>query len=101
MEQVLIVIVMAYWNIPVHRMVQGCHDIASRFVYIMTKGKRRHLLEEDFTELIQVSRCYDNIGSIIIVVLLGYHKQSSWSGMFNCSSRVPLKIYRNCKNYIL
>lgn len=61
MEQVLIVIVMAYCNVSVHRMVQGCHDIASRFVYIMTKGKRRYLLEEDFTELIQVSCCYDSI----------------------------------------
>ena len=83
MDQVLIVIAMAYWNVCVHRMVQTCHDIASRFVYIMTKGKRRYLLEEDFTELIQVSCCYDNIVSI--VVLLGYHQQSSWSGMFNCS----------------
>ena len=36
-------------------MVQGCHDSASRFVHIMTKGKRRYLLEEDFTDLIQVS----------------------------------------------
>ena len=36
-------------------MVQGCHDSASRFVYIMTKGKRKYLLEEDFTDLIQVS----------------------------------------------
>jgi len=35
--------------------VQGCHDNASRFVYILTKGKRRYLVEDDFTELIQVS----------------------------------------------
>ena len=36
-------------------MVQGCHDAASRFVYILTKGKRKYLVEDDFEELIQVS----------------------------------------------
>ncbi|XP_065888895.1 serine/threonine-protein phosphatase 2A regulatory subunit B'' subunit beta-like isoform X2 [Dysidea avara] len=35
------------------KVVQGCHDAASRFVYILTKGKRRYLVEDDFTELIQ------------------------------------------------
>jgi len=35
--------------------VQGCHDAASRFVYILTKGKRKYLVEDDFVELIQVS----------------------------------------------
>ena len=57
----------------IDRMVQGCHDTASRFVYMMTKGKRKYLLEEDFTELIQVTCCYER-WPYCIFVLLGYYQ---------------------------
>jgi hypothetical protein len=34
-------------------MCQTCHDDASKFVYILSRGKARHLVPEDFVAMIQ------------------------------------------------
>lgn len=40
---------LTFWQ----QMCSGCHDAASRFVYIFTRGRRTWLCPEDFIPLIQ------------------------------------------------
>ncbi|XP_076270128.1 serine/threonine-protein phosphatase 2A regulatory subunit B'' subunit beta-like isoform X7 [Rhynchophorus ferrugineus] len=36
-----------------NRMSAACHDAASRFIYILTRGRRQHLVPEDFIPMVQ------------------------------------------------
>ncbi|CAG9767683.1 unnamed protein product [Ceutorhynchus assimilis] len=40
---------MTFWQ----AMTQNCHDAASRFIYILTRGRRQYLVPEDFIPLVQ------------------------------------------------
>ena len=36
-----------------HRVLSSCHDEASRFIHVLSRGTRSHILPEDFLGLIQ------------------------------------------------
>ncbi|XP_076270124.1 serine/threonine-protein phosphatase 2A regulatory subunit B'' subunit delta-like isoform X3 [Rhynchophorus ferrugineus] len=40
---------MTFWQ----GMSAACHDAASRFIYILTRGRRQHLVPEDFIPMVQ------------------------------------------------